>query len=77
MASRTCIYIASRMSEARQVEEVLRRVGIDYAVEVAPYRTRRFGLLPIGRRAAMFYVMTVQARFCRQALERAGLKQGL
>jgi hypothetical protein len=77
MSDRTCIYIASRLSEAKRVEEVLRRTSIDYAVEIAPYATRLLGLIPTQYKGAMFYVFAGQARFCRQALHAAGLTKGL
>jgi hypothetical protein len=36
MSECTCIHIAARLSEAKRVEEVLARNGIDYAVDIAP-----------------------------------------
>ncbi len=77
MSDRTCIYIAARLPEAQRVEEVLARLGIDYAVEVAPYATRLLGLFPTQYRGAHFYVLAGQAPYCRQALHRAGLIKDL
>ncbi len=77
MSDRTCIYIAARLREAQRVEEVLTRLGIDYAVEIAPYATRILGLFPTQYRGAHFYVMAGQAGYCRQALHRAGMIKGL
>jgi hypothetical protein len=77
MSDRACIYIAARLSEAKRVEEVLTRIGIDYAVEIAPYATRLLGLFSTQYRGAMFYVLPGQARYCRQALQAAGMKKGL
>ena len=77
MSDRTCIYIAAHLSEAKRVEEVLTRHGIDYAVEIAPYSTRLLGLFPTRYKGAMFYVVAGQARFCRQALHAAGIMKGL
>jgi hypothetical protein len=77
MGDRTCIYIAARLPEANRIEEVLTRLGIDYAVEIAPYATRLLGLFPTQYRGAHFYVMVGQAGYCQQALHRAGLTKGL
>ena len=77
MSDRTCIYIAARLSEAKRVEAVLTRHGIDYAVEIAPYATRVLGLFPTRYKGAMFYVFAGQARFCHQALHAAGITRGL
>ena len=59
------------------MEGVLQRIGIDYAVEIAPYATRLLGLLPMQYKGAMFYVDAGQARVCRQALQAAELTKGL
>jgi hypothetical protein len=77
MSDRTCIYIAARLSEAKRVEEVLTRNGIDYAVEIAPYATRLLGLFPTRYNGAMFHVVAEEARSCRQALQAAGITRGL
>ena len=77
MSDRTCIYIASRLSEAKRVEEELRRIGVDYAIEVAPYSTRILGLFPTQYKGAMFYVYAGQARICRKTLHAAGIRKGL
>ena len=77
MSDRTCIYVAARVDEAKHVEAVLARHGIDYTVEIALYATRLRGLLPTRYRGAMFYVVPGQARVCRQVLQAAGLTKGL
>ena len=77
MADRCCIYIAARLREAQRVEAVITRVGIDYAVEIAPFATRILGLFSTQYRRAHFYVLPGQAESCRQALHRAGLTKGL
>jgi hypothetical protein len=77
MSDRTCIYSAARGDEAKRVEMVLTRNGIDYAAEIAPYATRLLGLFPTRYKRAMFYVVAGQARFCRQALHAAGITKGL
>ena len=77
MSDRACIYVAARLSEAKRVEAVLTRHGIDYSVEIAPYATRVLGLFPTRYNGATFYVVAGQARFCRQALRAAGITKGL
>lgn len=68
------IYIAGRLSEARQVEEVLGGNGVDYVVQVEPYRA---SILFGPRNGAAFYVVDSQAEFCRQRLAAAGFERGL
>jgi hypothetical protein len=66
------IYIAKRMSDATEVEELLTREGIDYGVEADTYtggflfRTQRVG--------AFFYVLPQIADDTRQLLSRNGWK---
>jgi hypothetical protein len=71
------IYIAGRRAEAQRVEACLSGYGIDYTVAQEPFRTRLLGLLPVEYQGLAFYVLRGQAEFCRQALTRAGLVQGL
>lgn len=71
------IYIAGRVQEARQVEDVLSRRGIDYTVEIEPYMTRLLGVLPREYKGAAFFVASTQAGFCRNLLRTAGLTKGL
>lgn len=77
MSIRTCIYVAARAAEARRVETVLTRHGIDYIVEIALSASRLRGLLPMRYRGARFYVVPEQARVGRAALHAAGLTKGL
>jgi len=77
MSARTCIYVAARVNEAKRVETVLTRHGIDYTVEIALYASRLRGLFPTRYRGSMFYVVPGQARVGRQALHAAGLTKGL
>ena len=69
--------LAANGGEAKRVEAVLTRIGIDYAVEIAPYATRWLGLFPTRSKGARFSVVAGQARFCRQALHAAGITKGL
>ena len=68
------IYIAGTLSEARQVEELLGGNGVDYVVQVEPYRT---SILFGPRNGAAFYVVDSQAEFCRLQLTAAGFHRGL
>jgi len=75
------IYIAAELAEARRVEHILTRNGIDYAVEVEPYQMsalRTLTLLSSGMYAgAAFFVLSGQASFVRHVLFAAGLKSGI
>ena len=68
------IYIAGRLAEARQVEELLGGRGVDYIVLVEPYRA---SILLSPRNGAAFYVVDSQADFCRQQLAAAGFQRGV
>ena len=68
------IYIAGRLAEAQQVEELLSGHGVEYVVQVEPYRT---SILFGPRNGAAFYVADSQAEFCRQQLAAAGFERGL
>lgn len=68
------IYIAGRLSEAQQVEELLGGNGVDYVVQVEPYRA---SILFGPRNGAAFYVVDTQAEFCRQHLAAAGFQRGV
>jgi hypothetical protein len=71
------VYVAARLREAKHVEAVLSRAGVDYAVEIEPYQTRLLGILPVEYKGAVFYVLAGQADFSRHALRDAGLERGL
>ena len=71
------IYIAARVREAKQVEELLTRHGIDYDVQVEPYINRLFGILPVEYKGAVFLVPMAHGDFCRNLLRGAGLTKGL
>ena len=68
------VYIAGTLAEARQVEELLGGNGVDYVVQVEPYRA---SILFGPRNGAAFYVTDAQADFCRQQLVAAGFERGL
>jgi len=74
---RARVYVAARVREAKRVERALSAAGIDYAVEIEPYRTRLLGILPVEYKGAVFYVLAGDADFSRHTLRDAGLEHGL
>jgi hypothetical protein len=73
----TLVYIAGRLKEGKRVEQVLSDDGIDYAVDIEPFRTTVLGILPVEYEGVGFYVAAHQADRCRAVLGAAGLVQGL
>ena len=75
------IYIAGELAEARRVEDILTRYGIDYAVEVEPYQKSALRVLTLFSSGvyagAAFFVLSGQAAFARDTLLAAGLKGGI
>ncbi len=68
------IFIAGTLSEAQQVEEQLTLNGVDYVVQVEPFRASLF----FGpRNGAAFYVSAEQADFCRMHLAAKGFGRGV
>ena len=72
----TKVFIAARLKEARQVEELLTGYGVDYMVKVEPFIGGIFSAFR-PRQGAVFYVQTTQASFCRDQLTAAGLGRGV
>jgi len=71
----TRIYIAQNIKEATQVEQMLSKQNIDYAIELESYfQITLFSSEYVG---AVFYVLADQADFCREVLESAGLSAGI
>lgn len=68
------VYIAGTLAEAKAVEELLTGNGVDYVVQVEPYRA---SILFGPRNGAAFYVADSQAEFCRGQLVAAGFHRGL
>jgi len=71
------VYLAARLVETKRVEKILDANGIDYAIEVEPYKVV---LVIIGfgeYKGAAFYVLSGQREFCRRILAEAGLTSGL
>lgn len=71
------VYIAGRLAEAQEVERVLSCHGVDYFVEIEPFRVLLLGLLPTEHEGVAFYVAAGNAALSLQALRAAGLCQGL
>lgn len=71
------VYIAGRVREGKQVEQVLSDNGIDYAVDIEPFESRVLGILPVTYEGVGFYVLAEQATVSRSVLRAAGLLQGL
>jgi hypothetical protein len=69
------IFIAATLRLALRAEELLTINGVDYAVQVEEY-ARSF-LFGTPRSAAVFYVATGQAAYCRAQLTSAGLGKGV
>ena len=68
------IFVAGTLNEARQVEELLTVNGIDYVVQVEPFRASIF----FGpRNGAAFYVSLEQADYCRVHLTAKGFGRGV
>ena len=68
------VYIAGKLAEAQDVEALLTGNGVDYVVNVEPYRA---SILFGPRNGAAFYVPDSQAEFCREQLAAAGFHRGL
>jgi hypothetical protein len=71
------IYLAVRLSEARQVEQALAERGMDYVVEIEKFEMNMFGIIPREYDGAAFYVPAAIAESCRRVLYEAGLRSGL
>ena len=68
------VFIAGTLREAKQVEELLTVSGVDYVVQVEPYRASLF----FGpRNGAAFYVSVEQAEYCRFHLNARGFGRGV
>lgn len=72
---REAIFIAANVAEAKAVEELLEREGIEY--ELRPEAFTRGTLSATCYQGLLFEVLGGQAEYCRQKLEEAGLGKGL
>jgi len=73
----TRVYIAGELREAKAVEKALSEHGIDFTVEVEPYKKMLLGIFFNEYAGAAFYVLSERATSARSALLAAGLKVGL
>jgi len=69
------IFIAANVAEAKRVEELLEREGIEY--EVRPEAFLRGSLSATCYQGLLFEVLGGQAEYCRRRLEEEGLTKGL
>lgn len=67
--------MAMRFSEAREIEAVLDRAGIDYTFEISPVTGGSVLSVLLGgpKKGVMFLVLTKQHELSRKLLEEAGL----
>lgn len=65
------IFVASSLRSAQQAEELLTGTGVSYAVQVEEFG--KSFLFNTPRHAAVFYVESGQAAYCRSRLTGAGL----
>ncbi len=71
------IYIAGRLREAREVEELLTRAGVDYVVEVEQFGKKLLGVIPRKYNGAAFYVLATHAESSHRLLLEAKLTTGI
>jgi len=71
------VYIAGRMAEALLAEKTLSKHGIDYALDIEPFRMMILGLFPSEYNGVGFYVLAGQAGFSKRVLLDAGLRTGI
>lgn len=71
------IYIAGRLREAKQIEELLTKAGVDYVVEIEQFGKKLLGVVPRKYSGAAFYVLATHAESSRRLLVEAKLTTGL
>ncbi len=67
--------LAVKLTEAKNIESVLDKAGIEYTFEITPVHGKSIISIVFGsiRKGVMFLVKSEQYEFCRSLLERAGL----
>jgi hypothetical protein len=67
--------LAVKIAEAKNIESVLDRAGIEYTFEITPVQGKSILSLVFGsiRKGVMFLVKIEQYEDCRRLLENAGL----
>ncbi|MCG2709158.1 MAG: hypothetical protein L6246_02400 [Thermodesulfovibrionales bacterium] len=71
--------IASKLSEAKKIESVLDRKGIEYTFEIVEYSGRSVLSILFGgvKEGVMFKVLKEQYDFCRELLAKEGLEKNI
>jgi hypothetical protein len=71
--------IASKLSEAKKIESVLDREGIEYTFEIVEYSGRSVLSILFGgmKEGVMFKVLKEQYDFCRELLAKEGLEKNI
>ena len=69
--------LATKLEEAKEIEGILDRVGIDYTFEIAPVTEQSvFGILfGANKKGVLFLVLTGQLEYCANLLQEAGLER--
>ena len=67
--------LASKLADAKELESVLDKAGINYTFEITPISGKSTLSILFGgiRKGVMFLVLSGQYEFCRSLLEKAGL----
>lgn len=71
--------IASRLNEAKKIESVLDKEGIEYTFEIVEYSGRSVLSILFGgvKEGVMFKVLKGQLDFCRELLIKEGLEKSI
>ena len=67
--------LAVKLSDAKSIESVLDKTGIDYTFEITPVHGKSILSIIFGsiKKGVMFLVESKHYEYCRSALEKAGL----
>jgi hypothetical protein len=69
--------LATKLEEAKEIEGILDRAGIDYTFEIAPVTEQSvFGILfGADKKGVLFLVLTGQLESCANLLQGSGLER--
>lgn len=69
--------LATKLEEAREIEEILDGAGIDYTFEISPVTEQSvFGILfGANKKGVLFLVLAEQLEYCADLLQKAGLQR--
>ncbi len=69
--------LATKLEEAKEIEEILDRSGIDYTFEISPLTEQSvFGILfGANKKGVLFLVLAEQLEYCADLLQKAGLER--